>query len=122
MIVDSVGIALEGDPRNLRDVIGLFRSLGPFRSAGITVVLIDHMTRVGASESHQGKTPFGSLYKGNLSRSRIQVEVRVRGEGMLSVVLRQNEANLGRLADPFGIKIDFTEEVIATPSARPATR
>jgi DNA-binding MarR family transcriptional regulator len=47
-----------------------------------------------------------------LSRSRIQVEAKDRGEGTLSVVLRQNKANFGALASPFRVKLTFSEEQI----------
>jgi DNA-binding MarR family transcriptional regulator len=48
-----------------------------------------------------------------LSRSRIQVEAKDRGEGTLSVVLRQNKANFGALASPFRVKLTFSEEQIS---------
>jgi len=65
---------------------------------------------LASGESYQGKTAYGSVYKGNLSRSRIQVEAKDRGEGTLSVVLRQNKANFSALASPFRVKLTFSEE------------
>jgi len=70
------------------------------------------MSKLASGESYQGKTAYGSVYKGNLSRSRIQVEAKDRGEGALSVVLRQNKANFGALASPFRVKLSFSEEQI----------
>ena len=103
--LDSVGLALEGDAESGRDVIGFFRALDRFRAKGVSVLLVDHQSKLVSGESYQGKTAYGSVYKGNLSRSRIQVEARDRGEGTLSVLLRQNKANFGALADPFRVKL-----------------
>ena len=110
--LDSVGIALEGDAESGRDVIGFFRALDRFRAKGVSVLLVDHQSKLASGESYQGKTAYGSVYKGNLSRSRIQVEAKDRGEGTLSVVLRQNKANFGALASPFRVKLTFSEEQI----------
>jgi hypothetical protein len=110
--LDSVGIALEGDAESGRDVSGFFRDLDRFRAKGVSVLLVDHQSKLASGESYQGKTAYGSVYKGNLSRSRIQVEAKDRGEGTLSVVLRQNKANLGALASPFRVKLTFSEEQI----------
>lgn len=111
--LDSIGIALEGDAERGRDVIAFFRDLDRFRAAGVSVLLVDHQSKLGAGESYQAKTAYGSVYKGNLSRSRIQVEAKDRGEGTLSVVMRQNKTNFGALADPFRVKLTFGEERIA---------
>ena len=43
----------------------------------------------------------------------VQVEAGERSEGTLSVRLRQNKHNFGPKADPFGIRLTFTEEMIA---------
>ena len=110
--LDSVGIALEGDAESGRDVIGFFRALDRFRAKGVSVLLVDHQSKLASGESYQGKTAYGSVYKGNLSRSRIQVEAKDRGEGTLSVVLRQNKANFGALASPFRVKLIFSQEQI----------
>jgi hypothetical protein len=42
-ILDSLGIALQGDAGDARDVIGFHNDyLDPFRAAGITLLVIDH--------------------------------------------------------------------------------
>jgi hypothetical protein len=110
--LDSTGVALEGDAERGRDVIAFFRDLDRFRAADVSVLLVDHQSKLGAGESYQAKTAYGSVYKGNLSRSRIQVEAKDRGEGTLSVVMRQNKTNFGALADPFRVKLTFGEEQI----------
>lgn len=110
--LDSTGVALEGDAERGRDVLRFFRDLDRFRAAGVSVLLVDHQSKLGAGESYQSKTAYGSVYKGNLSRSRIQVEAKDRDEGTLAVVLRQNKTNFGAVADPFRVRLTFGEEKV----------
>jgi DNA-binding transcriptional ArsR family regulator len=112
VIIDSVGIALTGDPSSASDVVGFFRDLDRFRAAGVAVVLVDHQAKKAVGEGYQNKTAYGSVYKGNLSRSQIQVEAKGRENGTLRVVLRQNKANFAAPANPFAVRIGFTEEMI----------
>lgn len=112
VVLDSVGLALEGDAGSGRDVIAFFRGLDRLRAKGVSVLLVDHMGKVVVGETYQRKTAFGSVYKGNLSRSRIQVEAGERGKNTLSVTLRQNKANFGALVEPFRVRLAFSEEMI----------
>jgi hypothetical protein len=108
MVLDSWGPALEGDALAAKDVLGFFRRvLEPFRAAGVAVVIVDHMPKLGVGEGYQSKGAFGSVYKTNLARSVVQVEAADRGEGTLTVRLRQVKHNFGPLAEPFGAKIGF---------------
>jgi hypothetical protein len=113
LILDSLGIALQGDAESSRDVITFHhRYLDPFRVAGITLLVIDHQGKTQAGERYQNKRSFGSVYKENLARSVIQVEPSDRGEGLLTVKLRQTKHNFGPKAEPFGARLTFTEEAI----------
>jgi len=113
-VVDSLGPALQGDAEAARDIIGFFRTeVDPFRALGIAVLIIDHQAKLQAGESYQRKGAFGSVYKGNLARSVIQAEATERGEGMLSLRIRQKKHNFGPLADPFGVKLAFSEESVS---------
>lgn len=105
--IDSVGLALEGDPGSTRDVIGFFKELDLFRVKGITLILVDHQAKLQSGESYQSKLQYGNAYKGNLSRSRVQVELKKKGEGVRKLVLRQNKANFSDFAEPFGVKVAF---------------
>jgi hypothetical protein len=73
---------------------------------------VDHQGKMGAGESYQAKTAYGSVYKGNLSRSRIQVEAKEQGEGMLGVTVRHNKSNFSGLIHPFKIRLTFTDKAI----------
>jgi hypothetical protein len=114
MVVDSLGPALQGDAEAARDVIGFFqKSIEPFRVEGIAILIIDHQSRLQAGQSYQSKGAFGSVFKTNLARSVIQAQATERGEGTLTVRLRQKKHNFGPLAEPFGVKLSFTEETIS---------
>src|SRR5215213_11258168 len=74
LIVDSLGIALQGDAESARDVITFHhRYLDSFRVAGVTLLVVDHQGKMQAGERYQNKRSFGSVYKENLARSVIQV-------------------------------------------------
>ncbi len=113
LIVDSLGIALQGDAESARDVIRFHHEyLDPFRAAGVTLLVIDHQGKTQAGERYQNKRSFGSVYKENLARSVLQVEPGDRGDGLLTLKLRQTKHNFGPKAEPFGAKLTFTEERI----------
>jgi hypothetical protein len=113
LIVDSYGVALQGDAGAARDVIGFNQEvLEPFRAAGVTVLIVDHQSRLQVGERYQNKSAFGSVYKTNLCRSVIQAEAKERGEGTLTVRLRQKKHNFGPLAAPFDAELTFTEEMV----------
>jgi len=113
LIVDSYGVALHGDAEHARDVIGFHQEyLEPLRALGIAVFVIDHQSRLQAGQSYQQKGAFGSVYKGNLARSVIQVEATERGEGTLTVRLRQKKHNFGPLAEPSSVRLTFSDETV----------
>jgi hypothetical protein len=114
MVVDSLGPALQGDAEAARDVIGFFQNgIEPFRTEGIAILIIDHQSRLQPGQSYQSKGAFGSVFKTNLARSVIQAQATERGEGTLSVRLRQKKHNFGPLAEPFGVKLSFTQEAVS---------
>jgi hypothetical protein len=114
MVVDSLGPALQGDAEAARDVIGFFQKyVEPFRAEGVAILIIDHQSRLQAGQSYQSKGAFGSVFKTNLARSVIQAQATERGEGTLTVRLRQKKHNFGPLAEPFGVKLSFSEEAVS---------
>jgi hypothetical protein len=113
LIVDSLGPALEGDAEASRDVIAFYNEVvGPFRTAGVAPLVIDHQSKMQAGERYQNKRAFGSVFKSNLARSVLQVEATERGEGSLTVRIRQNKHNFGTLLKPFGARFGFSSEQI----------
>jgi AAA domain len=114
VVVDSLGPALQGDAEAARDVIGFFqKSIEPFRAEGIAILIIDHQSRLQQGQSYQSKGAFGSVFKTNLARSVIQAQATERGEGTLTVRLRQKKHNFGPLAEPFGVKLSFAEQAVS---------
>jgi hypothetical protein len=114
LILDSLGPALQGDAEAARDVINFFAErIEPLRATGVSVLIVDHQSKTQTGQSYQGKEAFGSVYKTNLARSVIQVEATERGEGTLTVRLRQKKHNFGPLAEPFGVKLFFSEEAVS---------
>jgi AAA domain-containing protein len=112
-IIDSLGIALEGEAESASDVIRFHHEyLDPFRAAGVTLLVIDHQGKTQANERYQNKRTFGSVYKENLARSVLQVQPGDRGSGLLAVKIRQTKHNFGPKAKPFGARLAFTEEQI----------
>lgn len=113
LILDSLGPALQGDAEAARDVIGFFQQeLEPFRAAGVTILVIDHQSRLRSGERYQSKSAFGSVFKTNLARSVIQAEDTERSEGKLTVRLRQKKHNFGSLAAPFEVELRFSQETV----------
>jgi hypothetical protein len=113
VVVDSLGVALSGDAESARDVIRFHREyLDPFRAAGVTLLVVDHQGKTQAGERYQSKRTFGSVYKENLARSVLQVESSDRGDGLLTLKIRQTKHNFGPKAEPFGARLTFTEEKI----------
>jgi hypothetical protein len=86
--------------------------LDRFRAESVTLLVVDHQGKTQAGERYQSKRTFGSVYKENLARSVIQVEPGDRGEGLLTLKLRQTKHNFGPKAEPFGAKLTFSEERI----------
>jgi hypothetical protein len=108
VILDSLGFALEGDMEASRDVLRFVRSfIKPFEGAGITLLIVDHQSKLTAGEGYHQKTPFGSVYKSNACRSVIQVGVEDQREGELTVRFRHKKANFGGKFAPFEAQVIF---------------
>jgi hypothetical protein len=113
LIIDSLGVALEGDAESARDVIGFMRGyVDTCRAAGITTLIIDHQGKLQANERYQNKTQFGSSYKKHLARSVFQIQKREGREGESKLILRHTKSNFGMPLDPFGVSIQWGHENI----------
>lgn len=113
LIVDSTGLALEGDSESSKDVIAFFRDVvGRFVCMGTCPLLIDHQSKLQAGESYAGKTAFGSGYKEFLSRSSIQVQKARGQDNKVDVRFYQKKTNFGPALDPFEAEIVFEPETV----------
>ena len=105
VIIDSFGAASPGDPEMAKSVIEVMVAL---RGLQTTVLVIDHQAKLHEGQSYERKSPFGSVYKGNLSRSVIQVQCVKREKGEIHLALRHNKFNFGPLAEPMVLCLKFT--------------
>ena len=111
--VDSVGLALQGDSIAGADVIEFFRTrCDAFKRLGTAVLLVDHQSGLLPGQSYQQKRQYGSVYKGYLSRSRLQLQKDpaegTRVDGM-RVIVRQNKSNFSPQR-PFKVEVTFEED------------
>ncbi|MDP9477673.1 MAG: AAA family ATPase [Actinomycetota bacterium] len=114
VLIDSLGFALDGDAEASRDVLGFYRRyIEPFREAGITVLVVDHQSKLQGGEKYHQKSPFGSVFKKNGARSVIQVEAVDQREGELTVRFRHNKANFAGKFDPFEVVLIFHKTKVA---------
>lgn len=116
--IDSVGMALVGNSETSADAIRFFKEfVDPFRAQGITLILVDHQSKMQAGERYQNKTIFGSAYKSHSVRSSIQIEVRERIDDVLKLTFRHQKTNFAKQQDPVGVKVIFKrfDETIFDP-------
>ena len=112
--IDSVGLAIEGDTTSGKDVIKFFRhSIGRFQRLGAAVLLIDHQSGLRPGEKYQDKSQYGSVYKGYMSRSRLQLQLDETDTDHITVIMRQNKTNFAAKIAPFKIGIDFKADAIS---------
>ena len=64
VIIDSMGLAMQGDMERGKDVLAFHgRYINPLRRAGVTPFIVDHEGKLQTGEKHKDKSPFGSAYK-----------------------------------------------------------
>src|SRR5215218_94930 len=110
---DSLGMALEGDALKGAVVIEFFRDrIDQLKRRGVSVLIVDHQSGLRPGESYQNKAQYGSVYKGYLSRSRLQLELDERRKAGTRVIVRQNKTNFGAPQVPFVVQTLFEEKKI----------
>jgi hypothetical protein len=107
VILDSVGAAATADLEKAQAVVQVFRGLRTLNPGGL--LLIDHQSKLQAGQDYRDKTPFGSVYKYNLSRVIWQSELVESQPGEAWVVIRNVKNNLGPLQGEIGVKLSFEE-------------
>jgi hypothetical protein len=116
VIVDSVGAAAITDLEKAQAVVQVFRNLRSLNPGGL--LLIDHQAKLQPGQDYRDKTPFGSVYKYNLSRVVWQAELVESQPGEAWVILRNTKNNLGPLQGEIGVKLSFGEGLVTvTPVA-----
>jgi hypothetical protein len=75
VIIDSMGLALQGDMEHARDVLAFHANyINPFRALGVTPLVVDHQGKLQTGEKHKDKSPYGSAYKAWVARSVLQFQ------------------------------------------------
>jgi hypothetical protein len=112
---DSVGLAISGNPGDFETVIDFFdETIADFVANGITPVLIDHQRRLGNGERNQSLGAYGSVWKENLSRTQLQIELVTRDRDAHTVTtrLRPKKTNFDELPEPIEVKTTFSADAI----------
>jgi AAA domain len=108
MILDSVGLVLEGDQNTSKDVLAYVRMIKHhFAAAGIPVLQIDHQGKIIKGENYKDKTEQGNSFKRWMTRSSSQLAPITNGENEVVVSFTHGKANFGPLVPPFYVKIQF---------------
>lgn len=102
-VIDSLGAACL-DPEKAIDVIQVFTRI---KGLGVTTLGLDHQPKMQSRDNYHSKTPYGSVYKYNLSRSVFQLSCIRRDRNQISLMLSHRKNNFGRLIDPLMFDIAF---------------
>ena len=116
VIIDSMGLAMQGDMEKGREVLAFHgQYINPLRRAGATPFIVDHEGKLQTGEKHKDKMPFGSAYKTWASRSVLQfVFEEYREEtSELDIRVRQTKTNFGPKIDPIGVRFTFEEKKVS---------
>jgi RecA-family ATPase len=117
VVLDSMGLAMQGDMEQAKDVLAFHaKYINPIRRAGATPFIVDHEGKRQAGEKHRDKSPFGSAYKAWAARSILQFELDEynRETGELDIRVRQTKTNFGPQLEPFGVRFTFECEKVST--------
>jgi hypothetical protein len=113
--IDSVGLAVSGNPGDFEIIVEFFdETIADFVANGITPVLIDHQRRLAAGERNQSLGAYGSVWKENLSRTQLQIELVTRDREAHTVTtrLRAKKTNFAELPEPLEVRTTFTADTI----------
>ncbi len=116
VIIDSMGLAMQGDMEKGKEVLAFHgRYINPLRRAGATPFIVDHEGKLQAGEKHKDKSPFGSAYKAWASRSVLQfIFEEYREEtSELDINVRQTKTNFGPKIEPIGLRFTFEEKKVS---------
>ncbi len=106
LVIDSMGAA-GLDSMDEKSVIEVYSKL---RQLGITALVIDHQSKMQSQDSPDNKSPFGSVYKYNMSRSVIHLVHEKNIENGFTVKLVHKKSNFGKLCDEELIDMVFVDD------------
>ncbi len=101
LIIDSLGLAAGGDPREPDVVLSFF---GALRELGRTALVVHHVPK-------DSKEPYGSVYIRNSVRSAwYMVRSQARNNGEFLAALRHRKTNFSGFEKDIGLRFRFTED------------
>ena len=107
VIIDSVGEACGGDLKEEEGATKLFRGLRSM--PGVTPILIHHQSK---TQDEKKKTPFGSAYFWNMSRSIWEIRhTQEPGEHELDIGIFHRKANFSERFKPIGLHFSYEQGV-----------
>jgi hypothetical protein len=121
VIIDSIG-ASGTDGESVQDVVSMLTKL---KDLGVATLVLDHQSKMQTGDKYGNKTPFGSVYKENLSRSVFQLSKVGAVGNPATLKLKHTKANFSRLQDDLvfdmsfeGDKVLFTESTVKSQEAK----
>lgn len=118
VIIDSMG-ASGVDAMDEKSVILIYSKL---KELGITSILIDHQSKLQTQDNPENKSPFGSVYKSNMSRSVLHLIGEKNIKGFLRIRLVHNKSNFGAKSEEILIDIHFDTGVVVIENSDSLTR
>jgi len=106
LVIDSMGAA-GLDSMDEKSVIEVYSKL---RQLGVTTLVIDHQSKMQSQDSPENKSPFGSVYKYNMSRSVIHLVHEKNIDSGFTLKLVHKKSNFGKLCDEELIDMVFDDD------------
>lgn len=107
LVIDSMGPACGVSPEAAEEVMRVFSEI---KALGVSCLLVDHQSKMQEGQRAANKTPFGSAYKFNLSRSVVHLQKVGAAPDLIKVMMRQTKNNFGALHDDIALKIVFDKK------------
>jgi len=105
LVIDSMGAA-GLDSMDEKSVIEVYSKL---RELDMTALVIDHQSKMQSQDNPENKSPFGSVYKYNMSRSVIHLVHEKNIDNGFTVKLVHKKSNFGKLCDEELIDMVFDD-------------
>jgi hypothetical protein len=106
IIIDSVGKALADDPIDPVKVIKMYSSSEELG----TVLMIDHQAKQSGDSNYSRGSEFGSVYKRNLARSVLQLQLLENRGAHSGHRLQQKKNNFGRRLTDIHFEMNFEQD------------
>ncbi len=109
LIIDSMG-ASGVDAMDEKAVISIYSALSKL---GITSILIDHQSKTQSQDGHNSKSPFGSVYKSNMSRSEIHLTSEKNTTDNSTIKVIHTKSNFGAKCEEFLVDFKFASDCVS---------